>query len=104
VHTHTQRAEANRLLKEVEKRLMIAKDLMPASPLIPSASCRPPLPPANMEGRARLVERKMQLEVQVGGCGCGCRYLDAVCRCVCGCAHVQCRVQMMECKTSHPTN
>lgn len=60
-----QRAEAIRLMKEVEKRLMIANDLVPASPLIPSGSVRPPLPPANIAGRARLVERKAQLEAQV---------------------------------------
>lgn len=59
---------------------MVAKDLMPPSPLIPSGSCRPPLPPANIEGRARLVERKAQLEVQV----CGVR--TSLCVCVYACA------------------
>jgi hypothetical protein len=78
--THAQRAEANRLLKEVEKRLMIAKDLVPASPLIPSGSCRPPLPPANIEGRARLVDRRAQLEMQVRS-----RVNVCVCACVCLC-------------------
>lgn len=55
---------------------MIVNDLMPASPLMPSSSANPPLPPASVEARTKLMDRRAQLEKQVCLLWC-------VCMCVC---------------------
>lgn len=77
-HTHAhwtrplQRAESNRLLREVEKRLMIAQDLVPASPLLPHSAqqqAQSPVAATNLDVKSRLLERKERLEAQVGGVG-----------------------------------
>lgn len=75
-----QRAEVSRQLREVEKRLMLAANLPPTSPLVPAGAgpsnmqLTPAGPGVSSTGNegvsgavlARLTERKKQLEKEVG--------------------------------------
>ncbi|GAX80469.1 hypothetical protein CEUSTIGMA_g7908.t1 [Chlamydomonas eustigma] len=59
-----QRADINRQLKEVEKRLMMTDNLVPASPLVMSS-----IATSNMvmaEGKDRLTQRREELQITLG--------------------------------------
>ena len=72
-----QRADTNRQLKEVEKRLMLAENLVPASPLVMAcgggsgAVAMAAAMAAPSEGKERLLQHREVLVAQVSGGGSG---------------------------------